>query len=120
MATNLIIETVEQPSHAPVASPPPEQSAWKQHWKLFLVLALACMVCVISAFLFFTCRFSTDDAQVDSHISSISPRISGYVDKILVDDNQHVEAGQLLARIDPRDCQAQLDQAAASREVATA
>jgi len=75
---------------------------------------------VISAFVFFSYRVSTDDAQVDSHISSVSPRISGYIDKILVDDNQYVEAGQLLARIDPRDYQAQLDQAAAALEVATA
>jgi membrane fusion protein (multidrug efflux system) len=120
MGTNPIVPTVEHPSPAPVSSPPQEQPAWKEHRKLFLVLALACLVCVISAFVFFTYRVSTDDAQVDSHISSVSPRISGYIDKILVDDNQHVEAGQLLARIDPRDYQAQLDQAAAALEVATA
>jgi membrane fusion protein (multidrug efflux system) len=75
---------------------------------------------VIATVVFFSYRVSTDDAQVDSHISSVSPRISGYIDKILVDDNQQVEAGQLLARIDPRDYQAQLDQAAAALEVATA
>jgi hypothetical protein len=50
MATNLIIETVEQPSHAPVATPAPEQSAWKQHWKMLLGVALASAVCVIAAF----------------------------------------------------------------------
>jgi membrane fusion protein (multidrug efflux system) len=120
MATNPIIPTVEHPSPTPVSSPPSEQSAWKQHRKLFLLLALACVVCVIATVVFFSYHVSTDDAQVDSHISSVSPRISGYIDKILVDDNQQVEAGQLLARIDPRDYQAQLDQAAAALEVATA
>jgi membrane fusion protein (multidrug efflux system) len=121
MGTNLIIETVEQPAHAPVATPPPpEQSAWKQHWKMLLGVALASAMCVIAAFVLFSSRVSTDDAQVDSHISSVSPRISGYIDKILVDDNQTVAAGELLAQIDPRDYQAEVDQATAALEVATA
>jgi membrane fusion protein, multidrug efflux system len=120
MATNLTIEAGEQPSHAPVTSPPPEKSAWKPHWNLLLGIALASAVCVIATFVFFSSRVSTDDAQVDSHISSVSPRISGYIDEILVDDNQEVAAGELLARIDPRDYQAEVDQATAALEVATA
>src|SRR5260370_37755700 len=103
MGTNLIIETVEQPAHAPVATPPPEQSAWKQHWKMLLGVALSSAVCVIAAFVLFSSRVSTDDAQVDSHISSVSPRISGYIDKILRHDNQTLAAGELLARLHTRD-----------------
>src|SRR5271156_5008410 len=42
----------------------------------------------------------TDDAQVEGHISPVLPRVSGYVSKVLVDDNQHVNAGDLLVQID--------------------
>src|SRR6202011_3208721 len=104
---------------SPIASPPKKPSLG-QHWKFLLVLALACVGSVAAMFAFFSHRVSTDDAQVDSHISSVSPRISGYVDKILVDDNQKVAAGELLARIDPRDYQAEVEEATAALEVATA
>src|SRR6266404_5321675 len=119
MATSPVIETIGQPSPASTASPRPRPSL-AQHWKLMLVLALACLGCVAAMFVFFSHRVSTDDAQVDSHISSVSPRISGYIDKILVDDNQKVAAGELLARIDPRDYQAEVDEATAALEVAIA
>jgi membrane fusion protein (multidrug efflux system) len=119
MATNPLSNTIEQPSPSPIASPPKKPSLG-QHWKFLLVLALACVGSVAAMFAFFSHRVSTDDAQVDSHISSVSPRISGYIDKILVDDNQKVAAGELLARIDPSDYQAEVDQATAALEVATA
>src|SRR6202011_5762993 len=112
MATSPVIETIGQPSPAPIASPPKKPSLG-QHWKLLLVLSLACVGCVAAMFVFFSHRVSTDDAQVDSHISSVSPRISGYVDKILVDDNQKVAAGELLARTDPRYYPAEADEATA-------
>ncbi len=56
---------------------------------------------------------STDDAQVDVHLSPVSARISGYVIKVLVDDNQYVEQGTELVEIDPRDYQVALDKARA-------
>jgi membrane fusion protein, multidrug efflux system len=54
---------------------------------------------------------STDDAYVDAHSTLIAPKVSGYVAAVLVDDNETVRAGQILARIDSRDYQAGLDQA---------
>ncbi len=59
-------------------------------------------------------RVSTDDAQVDGHVTAVSPKIAGNVVAVLVDDNQHVKAGQLLVQIDPRDYQAKVDQARAA------
>ncbi|MBE7198493.1 MAG: biotin/lipoyl-binding protein [Parafilimonas terrae] len=56
----------------------------------------------------------TDDAYVMAHYTSIAPRISGQIDAVLVDDNQPVKAGQLLATLDPRDYQAALDVAEAT------
>jgi membrane fusion protein, multidrug efflux system len=63
---------------------------------------------------------STDDAYVQAHSVLISPRISGYISEVPVDDNQSVKAGQVLARIDPRDYQTALDQARANVTAAQA
>src|ERR1700684_3922394 len=51
-----------------------------------------------------TARFlvSTDDAYVEAHSVLISPKVSGYISEVPVDDNQPVKAGDVLARIDPR------------------
>jgi len=54
---------------------------------------------------------STDDAYVDAHSALISPKISGYIAVVSVDDNALVKAGQVIAQIDPRDYQTALDQA---------
>jgi membrane fusion protein, multidrug efflux system len=63
---------------------------------------------------------STDDAYVDAHSSLISPKISGYISDVAVDDNQSVKAGQVIARIDPRDYQTALDEARANVAAAQA
>jgi membrane fusion protein (multidrug efflux system) len=56
---------------------------------------------------------STDDAQVDAHVTQIASRIGGTVLKVSVDDNQVVEAGTVLVEIDPRDYQVAVDKARA-------
>jgi membrane fusion protein (multidrug efflux system) len=56
---------------------------------------------------------STDDAQVDAHLTQIASRVGGIVQKVLVDDNQQVEAGTVLVEIDPRDYQVAVDKAKA-------
>lgn len=55
----------------------------------------------------------TDDAQVDGHINNVSARVSGYVLKVNVDDNQYVQKGAVLVEIDPRDYQVALERAKA-------
>ncbi len=54
---------------------------------------------------------TTDDAQVNAHLSAISARIPGTVTAVYVEENQFVKAGQLIAELDPRDYQNALDQA---------
>jgi membrane fusion protein (multidrug efflux system) len=46
---------------------------------------------------------STDDAEIDGYIYPVSARVSGYVNRVTVDDNQYVEAGTVLAQLDPED-----------------
>ncbi len=72
------------------------------------VVALAV---VVGLFLYFHNRETTDDAQVDGHITPMASKVYGRVAQVLVDDNQPVKAGQVLVKIDPRDYQAALDQA---------
>jgi membrane fusion protein (multidrug efflux system) len=57
---------------------------------------------------------STDDAQADVHLSPVSARISGYVIKVNVDDNQWVEKGTVLVEIDPKDYEVAVAQAQAN------
>jgi len=92
-----------------------------------LLIASAALLLVIVAALYgrywwTTGRFlvSTDDAYVRAHSVLISPKVSGYIAEVPVDDNQSVSAGTVLARIDPRDYQTALDQARANIAAAQA
>jgi membrane fusion protein (multidrug efflux system) len=63
---------------------------------------------------------TTDDAYVKADSTIIAPRVSGYIAQVLVNDNQPVTAGQLLAKIDDRDFRAALSQAQADVAAAEA
>ena len=63
---------------------------------------------------------STDDAEVDGHINSISARITGHVIKLNVQDNQYVQAGTVLVEIDPADYQVAYERAKADFDDAQA
>jgi membrane fusion protein, multidrug efflux system len=82
----------------------------------FIVIAVVLLL-VIGASLFYwhsTFTESTDDAQVDGDLYQVSSRVTGQVIKVYVEDNQQVEAGQVLAEIDPKDYQVALEQAQAN------
>jgi membrane fusion protein (multidrug efflux system) len=63
---------------------------------------------------------STDDAFIASRPVALAPKVAGYVTRVPVTDNQHVAAGQVIARIDDRDYVVALDQARAQQAVAEA
>jgi membrane fusion protein (multidrug efflux system) len=70
-------------------------------------------------------RVSTDDAQVDGHVTPIAARVRGTVQEILVEDNQQVEEGAVLVHLDPTDyevavARAEADVAAAEAALAAA
>ena len=52
---------------------------------------------------------STDDAQVDAHVTPVSARVGGTIVRVPVVDNQPVEAGTVLVELDPRDFQVAVD-----------
>ncbi|XAZ24455.1 HlyD family secretion protein [Sinorhizobium sp. B11] len=63
---------------------------------------------------------STDDAYVKADYTTVAPKVAGYIKQVLVNDNDTVKAGQVLARIDDRDFQAALSQAKADVKAAEA
>jgi membrane fusion protein (multidrug efflux system) len=83
--------------------------------RLKVILAVVLIAIVATGgWLFATAgRESTDDAQVDAHVTPIAARVGGTVKTVPVVDNQQVEAGAVLAEIDPRDYQIALDKAKA-------
>jgi membrane fusion protein, multidrug efflux system len=85
-----------------------------------LVLGIVSVVVFAAVFVSLSHEVSTDDAQVDAHITAVSTRVPGYVSEVVVNDNQYVKAGDLLLRIDPRDYRAAFDQAQAAYDVALA
>jgi membrane fusion protein, multidrug efflux system len=63
---------------------------------------------------------STDDAFIAARQFSIAPKVPGYITDVLVTDNEHVVAGQAVARIDDRPYRIALAQAQAHVEAAQA
>lgn len=88
----------------------------------FVVLAVLVVAAIaaIPIYAYYSVRESTDDAQIDGHLIPISPRISGRIISVLVDDNQPVRAGQELVTLDPSDYQVSLEQAQAQLATAEA
>jgi membrane fusion protein (multidrug efflux system) len=84
--------------------------------KSALVLAAAVVVLVGGFFLwrYLSSYESTDDAQADVHLYPVSARISGYVVRVNVDDNQWVQKGIVLVEIDPKDYEVAVAQAQAN------
>ena len=54
-------------------------------------------------------RESTDDAQIDAHVTPVASRVGGTVKAVAVGENQEVEAGAVLVEIDRRDFELDLE-----------
>ena len=102
------------------SEPPPEKKftpADRRKRRRNLIILLALIVLAVAGL--FLWRYlgsyeSTDDAQADVHLYPISARVSGYVIKVNVNDNQWVNKGDVLVEIDPTDYQVALAQAQAN------
>ncbi len=78
------------------------------------VVVLVLVVCGVFLWRYLSSYESTDDAQVDVHLYPVSARISGYVIKVNVGDNQYVKKGDVLVEIDPKDYEVAVEQAQAN------
>ena len=98
------------------AAPPPPRFKRSNSRRNIVIIAI---VLVVLAGGFFLWRYlgsyeSTDDAQVDAHLYPVSARVSGYVTKVNVDDNQYVQKGTVLVEIDPKDYEVAVESAKAN------
>jgi len=87
-----------------------------------LIAGLSAAAVLVSAtwYLLHLGRESTDDAQVEGRVMTVSARLPGQVLRVRVDDNQVVEAGDVLVELDPADYAAKLDAARADLAAARA
>ncbi len=87
---------------------------------LLVVIGLAVVAAGVLLWRYLSSYESTDDAQVDVHLYPVSARISGYVIKVNVGDNEYVEKGKVLVEIDPKDYEVAVAHARADLENALA
>lgn len=83
-------------------APPSRQSKTRMRWLISLI-ALVVVAASVLLYRYLAAWESTDDAQIDGYIYPVSSRVSGYVTRVLVDENQYVEAGTVLVQLDPKD-----------------
>jgi membrane fusion protein (multidrug efflux system) len=106
---------MNQEASAQPAPPAEEPAANGSRAMLALKTGIPIVLLIAAGMWFYSRnRVSTDDAQVDGHLVPVSCRVYGTVEKVLVEDNQAVKAGDPLVSVDPRDTQARLDQAKAA------
>jgi membrane fusion protein, multidrug efflux system len=114
-------ETAATPP-APAPRPPVSEAASvrapRRRLRPGLIVVVIIALAVIAAVAVYYHRFiapyeTTDDAFIESYVTFISPRVSGPVVKLLVNDNQRVKTGDVLLAIDPRDYQTLVDQSTA-------
>ena len=117
---------VSSPSPAPEIPAPSTGSSSKDKLRRLLMAGAAVAVLAGASWYGFDYwtvgRFlvSTDDAYVKADNTTVAPKVSGYLHEVQVGDNEHVRAGQVLARIDDRDFKVALDQAKADVAAAEA
>lgn len=97
-------------SYTPPVRPKPRRN------RNIIIALIVLVVLVVGLFLwrYLSSYESTDDAQADVHLYPVSARVSGYVIRVNVDDNQWVEKGAVLVEIDPTDYEVAVAQAKAN------
>src|SRR6516162_9051909 len=114
------------PAAIPPAPPSPPPAAHRSllAWALWCVAGVIAIVVAYFGYHWWTYRLShsiTDDAFVEAHIVNVAPEmVSGRVVRFLVDENDKVEQGQVLAEIEPVHYRDQVEQAQGKLELAEA
>jgi membrane fusion protein (multidrug efflux system) len=121
-SSSVVAEPKPQPEARAPQSPPDNEARYQRRSAFFnnpsTKVGLVLVALVIVTAVFFLWRYlasyeSTDDAQIDGHVNSVSARVSGHVIRLNVQDNQYVQKGTLLVEIDPADYEVAVAQARA-------
>jgi membrane fusion protein, multidrug efflux system len=92
------------------------RSYLKEHPAVRIALIVGALLIIVGGIFvwrYYSVRESTDDAQVDGHITPVSARVSGTVTAVEFNDNQFVKAGETLVQLDQVDYKVALDRAQA-------
>lgn len=124
-ATDLEGERVEAETNLPEEPIAPERQRRPLYRRpAFLIVAavvlIVGLIIGLRYWLYARSHESTDDAFINGRVVQLSPKVSGYVTKVYVADNQQVKEGDLIAELDARDFQARLEQARAALEAGVA
>ncbi len=118
MAENIKDQTMDSSENAGVKSPSSPKS------KIFpIILGVVVLVGLffgVKSYLWSKHHTETDDAQTEGDLAPIIPRVSGYVDRLYVSDNQLVKKGDTLIVLDQKDLLGKVEQAEAALENANA
>ena len=111
------------PPEKPVVAPAPPMSR-KRRRGVGIAAGVGIVLVIAATVVYYILRIapyeSTDDAFIEGRVTTISPRVSGQVIRLLVNDNQLVKEGELLLEIDPADYQTKVAQARADEATARA
>ena len=89
---------------------------FREHPRALVAIIVFLVVAAVAGFFlwhYYSVRESTDDAQVDAHIYSVTARVSGTVTAVNFEENQQVQQGQVLVQLDPRDYEVAVQRAQA-------
>jgi membrane fusion protein (multidrug efflux system) len=108
-------DTITTPEEKKTTSPVKEEEPKKRSSPLGIIIFLLVLAVAVTGGIIWWIESSkyenTDDAQINTHLNAISSRISGTVTAVYVEENQFVQAGQVIADLDPRDYQNQQNEA---------
>jgi membrane fusion protein (multidrug efflux system) len=93
-----------QPAPDPAATPAPAQAPRPHKPRIIVaVIGLVALAAIALAWLGLRLtRSETEDAFIEAHIVNVAPEVvSGHICRIMAEENEHVEKGQILAEIDP-------------------
>src|SRR5262249_15020105 len=112
------------PPGSPPAPAPSRRSPFLVRWAVWCLVGGVALVAAYLAYHWFSFRLShsiTDDAFVEAHIVNVAPEmVSGRIVRFLVEENDQVKQGQVLAEIEPVHYRDQVEQARGKLELAEA
>ncbi|WP_254062329.1 HlyD family secretion protein [Acidobacterium sp. S8] len=114
-------QTAEQTTEKNRIDQPNDEVAQKPR-RRFIIIGVVAILVVVGLLWWWHSTYyeDTDDAQVNGHLIQISARVAGHILKVNVDENQYVDAGTVIAELDPSDFQTAVQQDEANLESAEA
>ena len=94
------------------------QNKKREKKKLFIIIGIIAVIAAICFYINSLRYQNTDDAYIEGDLIQIAPRVSGQIEEIYITDNQKINEGDLIAKIDDSDYKVKLEQAQALYEKA--